>query len=137
MLPNHSFSKLAVTLLFDFSTAFPSVFHDWIFAVLEFIKASADFCNIVRNRYKDSNAYWMQNCSCSYLFRVGGGVQQGCPLSSVIFILAIEPLLWVLSQVVAKPSLGRVCVCADDIGISLLHLSTVKALHDIFQVCQN
>jgi len=74
----------------------------------------------------------MQNGSFSYLFPVGGGVQQGCPLSSVIFVLPIDPLLWVLSQVVAKPALGRVCVCADDIGISLLHFSAVKALHDIF-----
>ena len=132
MLPNHSVSKLAVTLLFDFSTAFPSVFHEWIFAVLDFIKAPRDFCNVVRNRYKDSNAYWMQNGSYNHLFPVGGGVQQGCPLSSVLFVLAIDPLLWVLSQVVAKPALGCVRVCADDIGISLRHLSTVKALYDIF-----
>jgi len=31
---------------------------------------------------------------------------------------------------VAKPSLGRVRVCADEIRISLLHLSSVVAIHD-------
>jgi len=50
MLPHHSVSKPAVTLLLDFSTAFPSVFPTWTFVFLEYIKAPGDFCDVVRNR---------------------------------------------------------------------------------------
>ena len=132
LLPNHSVSNLAVTALFDFSTAFPSCFHEWIFLVLDAIHAPQWFINICKNMYLDAKAYWLHDGHMSFLFDVLCGVLQGCPLSSVLFNYCIDPLLWLFSRLIIKPNLGLVRACADDLAAALSRLHTLITMQSIF-----
>ena len=57
LLPDHSVASIACLILFDFAAAFPSVFHDWIFIILEAIKAPIGFVNVVRSMYQNNSAF--------------------------------------------------------------------------------
>ena len=131
-IPPHSVASLAVTVLTDFSTAFASVSHGWLFSVLEAISVPGWFLRVVKNRYQSNEANLMQEGCSHFLFKVNGGVMQGCPLSAVLFLFAIDPLLWLLSQAVVAPGFGKVFAAADDIGIVLHNLCSVGLVGKAF-----
>ena len=47
-LPNHSISELACCALFDFASAFPSIYIEWLFLVLSFINAPEGAITIIK-----------------------------------------------------------------------------------------
>ena len=67
----------------------------------------------------------MQDGSIYPLSPITAGVMQGCPLSSVLFLLCIDPLLWLFASTFVKADLGDVFVCAADSAVSLEHLETL------------
>jgi len=56
---------------------------------------------------------------------------QGCHLSSVLFLLVIDSLLWELSAALIAMRLGRVFACANDIAISLNNLRTIGKVYTV------
>ena len=70
--------------------------------------------------------------SLTMLFFIMAGVLQGCPLSGFLFALALDPFLTWMVIVVEIPDLGRIRVCADDVGSSLRKLSVLLALRPVF-----
>ena len=114
MIPTHSIPKLACFLLLDFATAFASVAHQWLFSVLEAVAMPHGFVSIIRNRYLPTTLFIMQEGSAYPLFRLEGCVMRGCPLSEVLFLLAIDPLLWLLAKAIVAPGFGR--ACSDNIA---------------------
>jgi len=134
LIPTHSIASLAACMLFDYSTAFASVSHDWIFSVLKSCRAPEGFCNIVRNRYRGCRAYLLQEGCTKFLFQVKCGVLQGCPLSSVLFLMCIDPLLFLFSSSVCIAPFGHVFACADDIAITVRHLGELVKVFQIFKI---
>ena len=63
--------------------------------------------------------------------KVGCGVLQGCPLASVLFVLAIEPFCIMLNSAVNKR--GIVELCADDIAIVLQSWFDLPSVHKVFE----
>ena len=106
-----SVKDLAIIALFDFFAAFPSVAHQWLFLVLHAIKAPEWVYNIVNDPYTDVHAYADVNGSLVFLFRIFGGVLQGCPMSSIIFNWCIDPLLWAFANISTIVQLGKVLAC--------------------------
>ena len=133
-LPHDSVAKLACLALFDYQTAFPSVIHKWIFLVLGAIGAPEGFVNLVSSMYREVKAYMDLHGVPWYLFDVMGGVLTGCPLSSVLFNFAIDPLLFFFLHLVIAPKLGRALACADDIAACFRHLQTLVIIANIFDV---
>ena len=82
---------LPVLVLFDFANAFPSVFHAWVFAVLNFVQAPLGFRNLVKGLYHNNVAYIKTESGFTKLFIILSGVLQGCPLSGSLFTMAIDP----------------------------------------------
>eukprot|EP00973_Karenia_brevis_P025649 3537986-Karenia_brevis.AAC.1 len=65
---------------------------------------------------------------CEYVCKVTSGVIQGCPLSGTLFVLATQPILAHLHEVIDASGKGVTRACADDIGCcykSLWHLQCV------------
>lgn len=137
LLPTHSVAKLAVTALFDYAHAFASVKHSWIMRVCERICVPEGARNFIAGRYSECRAFIQQQGEILPLFQVLSGVLQGCPLSSTLFTLAIDPLLWIFSQTIVRNQIGVVCACADDIAIALHNMSTLKMVSDIFNLFSN
>lgn len=134
VLSPEAVSSLAVSAFFDFASAFPSVNHEWIFTVLRHIQAPVGLVNLVKAMYLDSEAHMVVEGKARYLFPVRSGVLQGCPLSALLFNFAIDPLLWLFSLLIVKPSIGRVLACADDLAACISSLHYLKPMHSLFRL---
>jgi len=137
MLHPDDVSNLAVTTFFDFTAAFPSVSHAWLFQVLKSIRMPRGLLYLVKAMYLDNRAYVSLNGSVKYLFTVTAGVLQGCPLSAALFNFALDPLLWLFAQVVVEPGLGHVFACADDLAAVLRSLANLSKVAKCFEIFQN
>ena len=84
---------LPLIVLFDFSAAFPSVSHTWLFMCLEAMKFPTGFINVVRSLYSDNIATHSVQGRTHVLFRIVSGILQGCPLSGFLFAVVIDPFL--------------------------------------------
>jgi len=125
--------KVAITTLLDFAAACPSVLHNWLFDVLAAVKIPEGLDCLIRNRYKTCKAFLLRDGVESWLFEVKSGVLQGCPLSAALFLLAIDPLLWLFGTAIVKHQLCTVCACADDIAITLRNMADLEMVEKIFQ----
>jgi len=106
-------SGAAGAVFFDFEAAFPSLSHRYLHRLLARLGLPAAVQNLVRALYLGHGCKVAQQGSLSEAFAVEAGIRQGCPLSPLLFALAIEPLLRRLQAV--DPEL-LVCAYADDIG---------------------
>ena len=88
--PSH---LIPILVLFDFSAAFPSVSHTWLFLALEAMHFTPEFINMVKSLYTNNIAmYNTQGCN-HVLFCIISGILQGCPLSGFLFAVVIDPFL--------------------------------------------
>ena len=90
-------SQLTV-LMSDFTKAFDSLHHTFLFAVLEHMRFPRFFINLVRSLLANVGITPSILADRSVVIPVGQGVKQGCPLSPLLFIIAIDPLLFFLEQ---------------------------------------
>jgi len=124
---------LPVLALFDFASAFPSVAHMWLRAVLVCICVPTGVLCAFDALYANNEAYWPNGGMTTWLFKVVSGVLQGCPLSGSLFVLAIDPLLVMFERHVVQPGFGIVAACADDIGAFLDRLEHLPKVQELFR----
>ena len=86
-------------LFLDFAKAYDSVSRRFLFYLLEQVGVPSYYINIIRALYHDVKAWPALPGKTSMHIRMPDGLKQGCPLSSLLFILAIDPLVSVLSKV--------------------------------------
>ena len=118
-------------LFLDFEKAFDSISHKYLLKILKFIGIPSWACNMIDNLMTDVRAIVATPYLSEFGFPVHRGVKQGCPLSPLLFALAIDPLL---SQLDSNPDLHPRAF-ADDIGIYSTRLESileVKASCDRF-----
>ena len=68
----------------------------------------------------------------SVLFCVQAGVKTGCPLSSLLFLLGVNPVIDLFLRLSDGPKLSATRVCADDFGSALRYLRVLKVHAAIF-----
>ena len=79
-------------LFLDFEKAFDSLEGHFIFAALKRMNFGSNFINAVKALYSNISSCILNNGLTSTYFCVNRGVRQGDPLSSYLFILALELL---------------------------------------------
>ena len=69
-------------VLFDFSAAFPSVDHEYLWSVLEHVGVPAEVLRAYKHLYAENQHYVRLNGQRWDSIKVTSGVRQGCPTTS-------------------------------------------------------
>ena len=85
-------NKEGMILFLDFEKAFDSLEWDYLFKVLDTMNFGPSFLNWIRTFYSNISSCVTNNGHSSEFFSLQRGVRQGCPLSGLLFVLALEPL---------------------------------------------
>ena len=81
-----------IAVFVDFKKAFDSIALDYLAKVLNVVNFKKDFKRWVRILYTDISSCVINDGFASPFFTLNRGVQQGCPLSGLLFVLGIELL---------------------------------------------
>ena len=126
-------------LSLDQEKAFDRVDHTYLFRTLEAFGFGPLFVGALRVLYRDTSSLLKVNSVLCAPFPARRGIRQGCPLSGMLYALAIEPLLHALrrrlSGVALPPAVGpslapplRLSAYADDVTVFLNTQEDVEAL---------
>ena len=117
----------AALINLDQSKAFDRVDHRFLAAVLETAGFQPEFRKWISILYHNPQAVVQVNGRCSGAFAIERSVRQGCPLSPLLYVLALEPLLRRLRDGGARPALrgillsgsvrAKISAFADDITV--------------------
>lgn len=112
----------AAALFFDFTAAFPSVSHQFLWVALRAAGIPEHIICAIRNLYAN-NHHWVRIKGGTFRsVTVLSGVKQGCPLSPTLFILAGEAILRCLRLHVGCGD--HISGYADDTAVVLRELLT-------------
>jgi hypothetical protein len=112
-------------LFVDFQKAYDSIDRRALTTIMKSYQFNSSFIRLVKTTLKSSRAY-IQN-SDTYI-RVQRGVPQGSPLSCMLFLIAIEPVLLKITQ--TRPSL-MLEAYADDLAIVSTKKKELKQIQKI------
>ncbi|GFU32550.1 retrovirus-related Pol polyprotein from type-2 retrotransposable element R2DM, partial [Nephila pilipes] len=85
--------KEALSCWLDLSNAFGSIHHDILLAALSATGADSDFVALVHDIYTNSSSSILCEEGTTAKIPCNRGVKQGCPLSGLLFNIAIDSLL--------------------------------------------
>jgi hypothetical protein len=118
-------NKQLYILTTDFTKAFDSIPHAWIYAIMAKIKLPPQLINIVKGLLSEIANIPMVPGPTGILIHVYRGVKQGCPLSPLLFILAIDPLLTALNEFDFR-------AYCDDVALALRSLHSIALAIAVF-----
>jgi hypothetical protein len=84
--------KTGIVLALDFQKAFDSLEWNYLDSVLKFFNFGDMFINWVKLLYTKPVAHVKNNGYISEAVNISRGIRQGCPVSALLFILAVETL---------------------------------------------
>lgn len=96
----------------DFSNAFGSVPHQAIYAGLERTGAGAKFVKIIQDMYTDSTTRILTGQGATDTIDINAGVKQGCPISGLLFNIAVDPIIRNIQRQQAE---HKILAYADDL----------------------
>lgn len=132
----------------DYACAFPSVGHLWLFCLLDAYGFPAGFVALVKGMYHCCFAYSTHGSALLMLWIVRAGVLQGCPLSGLLFSIAMDPFALALDKLQSSCNLVRnlrdkghsvaavVRLFADDVGAAIGDLRLLKHFAFIFDYAE-
>lgn len=77
----------------DMEKAFDRVAWPYMFRILEYMGLGGFFGDVLRVLYSNLQGQILVNDSLTDAFPVRRGTRQGCPLSPLLYVLTLEPLL--------------------------------------------
>uniref|UniRef100_A0A6I8Q4E7 Reverse transcriptase domain-containing protein n=1 Tax=Xenopus tropicalis TaxID=8364 RepID=A0A6I8Q4E7_XENTR len=126
-------------LSIDLSKAFDSVSWPYLHYIMEKWGFKPKFRHTIKALYNHPTAYVKWGPYHSNSFSLSGGTRQGCPLSPILFILALEPLATLIRENTDITGLSqnstqhKVCLFADNILMLITKpLTTLPNLINIF-----
>ena len=125
-----SLSSSAI-ILTDFSQAFASLSWDFLFLTLQHVGVPENIITAIRLLYANADHQLVLGRTVYPGFMVLAGIKQGCPLSALLFCIALDPFIRALNSRLSITG-GRVCSYLDDIGFTIPFL--LRDLSSILQL---
>ena len=122
--------------LMDLLSVFPRVSHEFLFLVLKYIKAPDSVISFIKALYF-AVKFFSFNGKYKFAFFAKGCMLQGCPLSASLFVMVMYPFLNHFQQELVSQSYGVIYACADDLGGTLLSITSLFILLKTFDIMQN
>lgn len=129
----------------DVEKAFVNVSFEWLSIVMTKMGFSGPFAHLINTMYTTPAARLVAARLLSDEFRLHKGTRQGCPLSPLLFNIALEPLSRYLSHIAPLHGINigkhelRTSLFADDVLIFSANPSsdmlTIKSIFDKFRLC--
>lgn len=91
-------NDVGVLLSLDQEKAFDRVDHTYLMSVLRYYRFSNNFLKWIKLLYHDISSSVLVNGNISKPFKLTRSVRQGCPLSPLLYILSLEPVLHRIRQ---------------------------------------
>ena len=136
----------AALISVDQSKAFDRVDHRFLASALETAGFKPEFHRWICMMYHNPQAVVLVNGRRSEVFAIERSVRQGCPLSPLLYVLALEPLLRRLRDERTSPSLrgipfdsslaARVSAFDDDIMVFVSRRLDVGAVKEAVVECE-
>ena len=118
----------------DFEKAFDTIDRDYIFRLLKELGVPEFFLKSVKALYTGTKSIIEVNGHLLLDFTSERGVRQGCPLSAILFILALEPLLQFIQHYgkIKRFSGSKVEAYADDVTC-IIDRSGIQPLFELVE----
>ena len=118
--------RKACLVLFDVERAFPSLFLEFIFRILEGMRMPEWCLRALKAAYRSQRMAFELSGFRGEWFSLTRGLRQGCPCSGVLFALALDPIArWMIMSL--PPSGSLLSLYADDIAIVIEELDCIIA----------
>lgn len=105
--------RLPALAFWDFAAAFPSIAHAWIWIAVRGANIPKGFIHVLKGIYFMNAAYGTNEGGFTFMFWILSGVLQGCPLSGLIFVLALDPILRSIQALVDQEGLAVTRACVE------------------------
>ena len=110
----------------DLEKAFDRVEHNFLYSVMEKLGFGKNFVRWIKELYVDAKSQIKCNGNLSESFEIGRSVRQGCPLSALLFCIAVEPLAELIKNDEEIVGIGlegeeknKILLYADDINVTI------------------
>lgn len=108
-------------LALDFQKAFDSVNREYLSMLMKVVGIPDKLISIIELIYSNNKSFVEINGFISKPIEIQNGVRQGCPLSALLFIFALEPLLQQIQEdSKIKSKIRQKCIAyADDVTLCI------------------
>jgi hypothetical protein len=119
----------------DFCNAFNNIAHEYLYGVLERTGLGPIVANAVRKLYTGATSCIHLNGFLTSPVTVGSSIQQGCPLSAILFNLCLAPITWRVNAALQTTRSRRdnhlpvTVAYVDDVTVILRYPQEVDMLH--------
>jgi hypothetical protein len=131
-----STQQKACLVSLDFSSVF-DISHTYLVAVLRSYGLNEESIQLFQALYDAATSRCMVNGTLSHTFPIKRGIRQGCPLSMILFTIAINPLLEMMARDLRmEGGSGKVThfAYAYDVTIILTNSTEIAKLKEIIRL---
>ena len=124
----------------DQKKAFDNVDHDYLFEIMDVMGFGHSFISYIKSLYEGAESLIKVSGSLTLPFSFEKGIRQGCPLSGLLYTIAIEPLLSALRKTLPNHALraprnDQFCIVsayADDVTIFITSNDGFKLVEEAY-----
>lgn len=121
-----------IVIAFDLSNAFDRVNHSYLLSSMSRMRFNTRFVDLMTNLSRRQKSQLLINGHITQNFRIKRSVRQGDPLSMLLFVLYIQPLLDNLAEICNAPG-ECVIAYADDITIIIRSSAKIQQILQCFE----